>query len=309
MQKLREFLKQEPEAGFTLVELVLSLIITALLAVGVTKVLTVTMQTVAYAQSSTLLSSNVALVDTVLNKDISASNGFVVPDSTSPTKSLLCTSWSTGSTFVAVRPILSLSVPVTVQITSVKRLSSSIEYTVASTDAKNFAVGQLATVNVVSSGSVNSADLGVISAPIASIASGKITVTATPTTADSSAIFVTGTITVNWIHGYEVRKNEINMGELWTLTCDSAGSNNLSNPRLLREDLPLPASTTAWTSTVLCTDKALIDAICTKNTSLTSLTDNPGIKFTIPASTPIKGASRTNKIYTEQAIQGARIIA
>ena len=169
MQKLRELLKQDTEAGFTLVELVLSLVITAILAVGVTKLLTVTMQTVGYAQSSTVRASNVALVNSVINRDISASNGFVIPDTTSstaPDKSKICTSWSTGSSYASVRPILTLSIPVTVQITSVRRFATYNEYTVASADINSLATGQLATVSVVSSGSVNSADLSVSSAPI-----------------------------------------------------------------------------------------------------------------------------------------------
>lgn len=316
MQRLRKHLNQNTEAGFTLVELVLSLVITAILAVGVTRLLTVTIQTVGYAQSSTVRASNVALVNSVLNRDISASNGFVIPDTTSsagPDKSNICTSWSTGSTFESVRPILTLSVPITVQITSVKRLASSIEYTVTGTDSSSLVIGQLATVRVASIGNINSVDLSVTSAPIVSLNSGKFTVTASTSTNDSTALTAAGTVTVNWFHGYEVRKvpvgtDSISMGQLWTFSCPTAGSTSVINPRVLREDLPAPAGSTVWANSVLCTAQTLISTICTKNTSLTSLSDNPGIKFTIPASSPIKG-SRSDHIYTQQVIQGARRIA
>ena len=80
MQKMRNYLKRSPEAGFTLVELLVSLVITAILAVGVTRILTITMQTVSYTQSSTLVASNIALIDSVLSDDIGDSNGFVIPD-------------------------------------------------------------------------------------------------------------------------------------------------------------------------------------------------------------------------------------
>ena len=317
MQKLRELLKQDTEAGFTLVELMLSLVITAILAVGVTKLLTVTMQTVGYAQSSTVRASNVALVNSVINRDISASNGFVIPDTASSNtvdKSKICTSWSTGSSYASVRPILTLSVPITVQITSVRRFATYNEYTVASADINSLAAGQLATVSVVSSGSVNSADLSVSSAPISDPpAAGKFRVTVSTSISDPNAIAAVGTVTVNWFHGYEVRKilvgtDSISMGQLWTFTCPTAGSTSLINPRILREDLPAPAGSTVWINSVMCTDQTLAPTICTKNTSLTSLTDNPGIKFTIPASSPIKG-SRSDHIYTQQIIQGARRIA
>jgi len=312
MQRIRQSVNQDSQAGFTLVELLLSLVITAILAVTITRILAVTVQSVNYIQTSTLVGSNVALVDSTLSGDISASNGFVIPNSTTPDPTKLCTSWkSTDTTYTNVRPLLTLSVPSYLPIASAVGQGSSIIFTLKSGTVNTFVIGQLATIY-----GFTNANISLVSSPITALTPTTITVATTFATYETETPAQNGTAAVNWLHGYEIR-NVSNSGELWSFTCPIAGSaTNLVNPRVLRQGVPLPSLST-WTDSVQCTSysagtamtiiqASAVSTTCPTNKSLTSLIDNPGIQFTIPAA--ITG-SRSNQTYTAQVIQGARSIA
>ena len=320
MQKLRNHLKSNPEAGFTLVELLVSLVITAILAVGVTRILTITMQTVGYTQSSTLVASNTALIDSVLSEDISDSNGFVIPNTTTttPDSTKICTSWiSTDTGFTSARPLLTLSVPSYLPITSAKGNGLSITYSLAMGTTNTFQVGQLATIYGFSNPNLTSISAAITSKTDSSpTQAGTFTVATTISTTEAETPAKNGTAAVNWFHGYEIRSIG-GTGELWLVTCPVTGSTtNLSNPRVLRQGVPLPNDVN-WANMVKCTSFSSGTSIsvaaasstsltCPTNTSLTSLIDNPGIQFIIPPAAP---GSRSNQYYKVQVIQGARSIA
>lgn len=320
MQKLRNHLKSNPEAGFTLVELMVSLVITAILAVGVTRILTITMQTVGYTQSSTLVASNTALIDSVLSEDIAGSNGFVIPNTTTstPDSTKICSSWkSTDTTYTNVRPLLTLSVPSYLPIASAKGNGSTITYTLAANTVNTFQVGQSATIYGFSNSNltVESASITAKTATTVTQA-GTITVATTISTTESETPSKVGTAAVNWYHGYEIRSLG-GAGELWLNTCPITGSTtNLINPRVLRQGVPLPNDVN-WPNMVKCTTFSTGTSIqvaaasatsltCPTNTSLTSLINNPGIQFIIPPAAP---GSRSNQYFKIQVIQGARSIA
>ena len=81
MKMIREIFHGDSESGFTLVELLVSLVITAILAVGVTRILSTSMKTIDYTQTSTLVASNNALIESIVSEDIAASNAFIIPNS------------------------------------------------------------------------------------------------------------------------------------------------------------------------------------------------------------------------------------
>lgn len=307
MQRIKQSLNQDSQAGFTLVELLLSLVITAILAVTVTRILAVTVQSVSYIQTSTLVGSNVALVDSTLSGDISASNGFVIPNTATPDATKLCTSWkSSDTTYTNVRPLLTLSVPSYLPIAKAVGQGTSIIYTLKSGTVNTFVIGQLATIY----GFTNT-NLSLVSSPITALTPSTVTVTTAIATYETETPAQNGTAAANWFHGYEIR-NIANSGELWSFTCPTTGlTTNLVNPRVLRQGVPLP-SEPIWINSVQCASFLSTGSIgiqlsvCPTNTSLTSLIDNPGIQFTIPAATT---GSRSNQTYTPQVIQGARSIA
>jgi len=313
MKKLRQLFTTNTEAGFTLVELIVSLVITGILAVGLTQILTITMQTVGYTQTTTLVASNVALLDSTLSKDISNSNGFVIPNtSTTPDATKICTSWvATDTSYTNVRPLVTLSVPRYLPITKAVGNGLTITYTLATGTTNAFVVGQLATIY-----GFTTASLSMVSAPVTVVTSGSFTVSTTASTTETETPAKNGTAAVNFFHGYEVR-NVANAGELWNFTCPVTGfTTNLTNTRVLRQGVPLPA-VSSWNAAIACTsfssgsDKTITPAsasstICPTDTSLTSLTVNPGIQFSVPAATT---GSRSNQTYTAQVVQGARSIA
>ena len=321
MQKMRNYLKRSPEAGFTLVELLVSLVITAILAVGVTRILTITMQTVSYTQSSTLVASNIALIDSVLSDDIGDSNGFVIPDTatTTPNTSKICSSWkSTDTTYTNVRPLLTLSVPSYLPIASAKGNGLTITYTLGTNTTNTFQVGQLATIYGFSNTNLTLSSAAITAKTETTLTqAGTITVATTLSTTDTETPATVGTAAVNWFHGYEIRSVE-GAGELWLITCPVTGStSNLSNPRVLRQGVPLPNDVN-WPNMVKCTTfdigttalkpitASATSTLCPTNTSLTSLSVNPGIQFIIPPAAP---GIRSNQYLKIQVIQGARSIA
>lgn len=328
MKKIRETLKTNPEAGFTLVELLVSLVITAILAVGVTRILTITMQSVGYTQSATLVASNTALIDSVLSEDISASNGFVIPNSTTtvPDSTKLCTSWiSTDTTYNSVRPLLTLSTPSYLPVLSATGSTGSsgaiIKYTLTMGTANTFQVGQLVTIYGFTNSNLVVTGAAITARTDASATqAGTFTVAAPTANNDTESPTGNGTAAVNWFHGYEIR-NIDGAGEIWLSSCALTGSTtksttNLINPRVLRQGVPLPNSSD-WPNMVKCTTfnagngitvaaASATSTTCPTNTFLTSLVDNPGIQFIVPPANP---GSRSNQYYKVQVIQGARSIA
>ena len=316
MKMMREIFQGDSESGFTLVELLLSLVITAILAVGVTRILSITMRTVDYTQTSTLVASNNALIDSVVSEDIASSNGFVIPNTStsSPDATKICTSWkSSDIDYSSVRPLLTLSVPSYLPITNATGNGSTIVYTLALGTINNFEIGQSATIYGISNPNLSvSGALITAKSDSSATKSGTFTVATSSSTTESESPSTYGTAAVNWYHGYEVRNIE-NMGELWSFTCPATGfSSNLKNPRVLRQGVPLP-SDSSWSVMVKCTQfsgtsilastATSTSTICPTNTLLTSIVDNPGIQFIVPPAT--KG-SRSNQQYKIQVIQGAR---
>ena len=320
MKIFRQLLEINSDEGFTLVELLVSLVITAILAVGVTRILTITMQSVSYTQSSTLVASNTALIDSVFSEDVATSNGFVIPNSTTtvPDSSKICTSWLASDTsYTNVRPLLTLSVPSYLPITNAKGNGLTITYTLALGTTNTFKVGQSATIYGLTSSNLSVASATITAKTDSTVTqAGTFTVSTTTSTTETETPAKTATGAVNWYHGYEVRKVD-NTGEIWLFTCPVTGSTtNLVNPRVLRQGVPLP-SDASWALRVKCTkfdsgtslsvaDATATSATCPTNTSLTSITDNPGIQFIVPPAAP---GSRSNQYYKVQVIQGARSIA
>ncbi len=322
---MRKFIDSTSEDGFTLVELMLSLVITAILAVGVTRVLTITVQSVNYTQSATLVASNSALIDSVLSEDIAASNGFIIPNTstTSPDTSKICSSWkATDATYATVRPLLTLSVPNYLPITNATGNGSTITYTLSMGFTNTFQLNQLVTIYGFTNANLISTSAKITArSDQTALQAGTFTVVAASSTTETETPTKVGTAVVNWYHGYEVRKADT-VGEIWLFSCPTAGyTGTLINPRVLRQGVALPNDSN-WSLRVKCTkfdtvtsptitsitvtEASATSTTCPTNTSLTSLSDNPGIQFIVP---PAKPGSRSNQYYKTQVIQGARSVA
>ena len=319
MKMIREIFQGDSESGFTLVELLVSLVITAILAVGVTRILSTSMKTIDYTQTSTLVASNNALIESIVSEDIAASNAFIIPNTSSsaPEATKICTSWKTTDTaYSTVRPLLTLSVPSYLPIISATGKGSTILYTLALGTQNTFEVGQSATIYGIANSNLTVAGALITAKTEATTSQpGTFTVATSLSTTESETPSNTATAAVNWYRGYEVRNVE-NLGELWSFSCPVTGlTTNLKNFQVLRQGLPL-STDASWSAMVKCTQftGASISAstassastTCPTNTALTSIVDNPGIQFIVPPAT--KG-SRSNQNYKIQIIQGARSIA
>jgi Tfp pilus assembly protein PilV len=101
----------------------------------------------------------------------------------------------------------------------------------------------------------------------------------------------------NTLVGYEVR-TVAGVGAIWRVDCPSLG-NPTGPSQMVRNNLP--ASTDpVWDSAVMCASfpagGSLTSAQCTKDVLLTSITTNPGIIFTIPATVGSSTAISTGQI-------------
>lgn len=128
------------------------------------------------------------------------------------------------------------------------------------------------------------------------------TVNAPITGIDSVRALLTMEYPDNSLVGYEVRTVS-GVGALWRVDCPSLG-NPTGPAQMVRKNLPA-SNDPVWDTSVMCatfpTGGTLSTAQCTKDLLLTSITDNPGIVFTIPAS-----VNATQSISTIQTIVAAR---
>lgn len=106
----------------------------------------------------------------------------------------------------------------------------------------------------------------------------------------------------NTLVGYEVR-TVAGVGALWRVDCPSLG-NPTGPAQMVRNNLP-SSNDPVWDTSVMCanfpTGGSLTTSQCTKDVLLTSITDNPGIVFTIPAT-----LNSSQSISTTQTIVAAR---
>ncbi|MEI6648513.1 MAG: prepilin-type N-terminal cleavage/methylation domain-containing protein [Actinomycetes bacterium] len=69
------------ESGFTLIELVLALFLTSLLALGVSKMFGASVTSMTYNSTTSVTGANTATLNALVTHDIEESNGFIVPSS------------------------------------------------------------------------------------------------------------------------------------------------------------------------------------------------------------------------------------
>ena len=69
------------ESGFTLIELVLALFLTSLLALGVSKMFGASVTSMTYNSTTSVIGANTATLNALVTHDIEESNGFIVPSS------------------------------------------------------------------------------------------------------------------------------------------------------------------------------------------------------------------------------------
>jgi prepilin-type N-terminal cleavage/methylation domain-containing protein len=76
--------KSRENDGFTLVELVLALFVTALLATGITQLLGTSVQSMNYTQKNSINSSSNSLIDSVFVRDVNSTSGIYVSSTSIP---------------------------------------------------------------------------------------------------------------------------------------------------------------------------------------------------------------------------------
>lgn len=295
------------ENGFTLIEVLISITLTAILAIGVVQILGMGVSSIKWTQSATITNSNTAQLGQAFARDVEEANGFDAPSVLGANYTLLCTTGTNSN--ANVLPLVTVSDQISTNITNVTVTVTTVTYTVSS--IRGLSVNRNVTVTGMTYG-----NLSQTAVPVTAVVGNTFSVansSGAPTS--ESGTLTTGVATTSVYIGYEVRSNAAGTsGALWRIMCNAPGSVaalTASDSRILREGLPLPTATD-WSGGVVACPTSLITlgtasaGICTKNTYLTSATANPALQMTIPPSDiAATGASSRMQIPT-QVLTGVR---
>ena len=271
------------DAGVTLIEIIVCLVLSAILAVGITQLLTAStgaMDLSATAATSGNMQSNLV---SYITSDVNMSNGYTVPfssaSSAAPNVNNMCTSWdATDTSYASVVPLVTMSVPVAEVLKSATWNGTSATYTSSTTGI--FVPGQI--VNITDFVNVG---LNLVSATITSATGNTLTVP--NVTTPSGSVTEDATLYMNQNVGYEIRT--INgAGQLWRVTCAMIGANPIDALSVqLRSGLPV-SSSAVWLTSIKClssTGATISSTDCPVNTFLNTQATYPGISLAIPATT------------------------
>jgi len=271
------------DAGVTLIEIIVCLVLSAILAVGITQLLTAStgaMDLSATAATSGNMQSNLV---SYFTSDVHMSNGYTVPfssaSSAAPNVNNMCTSWdATDTSYAKVVPLVTMSVPVAEVLKSATWNGTSATYTSATTGI--FVPGQI--VNITDFVNVG---LNLVSATIASATGNTLTVP--NVTTPSGSVTEDATLYMNQNVGYEIRTVN-GAGQLWRVTCAMIGANPIDALSVqLRSGLPV-SSDAMWLTSIKClssTGATISSTDCPVNTFLNTQATYPGISLAIPATT------------------------
>jgi len=271
------------DAGVTLIEIIVCLVLSAILAVGITQLLTAStgaMDLSATAATSGNMQSNLV---SYFTSDVHRSNGYTVPfssaSSAAPNVNNMCTSWdATDTSYANVVPLVTMSVPVAEVLKSATWNGTSATYTSATTGI--FVPGQI--VNITDFVNVG---LNLVSATITSATGNTLTVP--NVTTPSGSVTEDATLYMNQNVGYEIRTVN-GAGQLWRVTCAMIGANPIDALSVqLRSGLPV-SSNAMWLTSIKClssTGATISSTDCPVNTFLNTQATYPGISLAIPATT------------------------
>jgi len=298
------------DSGFTLIEVIISISLTAILAIGMAQILSMSVSSIKWTQAATITNSNIAQLGQVFARDVEEANGFDVPSVSGANYNLLCTTGTSSNPNVL--PLVTVSNQISTNITNVTVTATKDTYTVST--IRSLSVNQNVTVTGMTYG-----DLSQIASPITAVVGNTFSVAnSNGALTSESGVVTTGVATTSAYIGYEVRKNLAGTsGELWRTMCNAPGSVATlisTDSRILRAGLPLPTATD-WSGGVVACPITLVSlgtasaGVCTKNIYLTTATTNPALQMTIPASvTTANGASSKMQIPI-QVVTGVRSVS
>ena len=296
--------------GFTLVEVIIAISLTAILGIGMAQILSMSISTIKWTQAATITNANISQFGQVFSRDVEEANGFDVPSVSSANFTLLCTT-GTSST-PNILPLVTISNQISTNITNVTVTVPTITYTVSA--IRSLSVNQNVTVTGMAYG-----NLSQIAAPITAVVGNTFSVTnSSGAPATESGVVASGVATTSLYIGYEVRRNLAGTGgELWRVMCNAPGSFAaliVSDSRILRAGLPLPTATD-WSGGVVACPTSLATlgttsaGICTKNIYLTEVTTNPALQMTVPASDIAASGASSRMQIPIQVLTGVRSVS
>lgn len=271
------------DAGVTLIEILVCLVLSAILAVGITQLLTASTGAMDLSTTAATSGNRSNNLVSYFTNDVHITNGFNVPfssaSSTTPNVDNLCTSWdATDTTYTSTIPLVTMSVPVAEVLKSATWNGTSATYT--SSTPGVFVPGQIVNItDFVNTG------LNIVNTTVTNATGNTLTVP--NLTTPSGSVTEDATLYMNQNVGYEIRTID-GAGQLWRVTCAMIGAYPIDALSVqLRTGLPV-SSNAVWLSSIKCllsTGATITSADCPVNTFLNTQATYPGISLAIPATT------------------------
>ncbi len=306
MQKIRQFWSSD-DSGLTLLEVIISLVITGFLAIGLVRITGMSMSAMAYTQATTVQGSNSASLNAIFNNDLVQTNGVVLPSADFSNSNMCMTLSNT-----LIKPLLTLSTQSNILPTNVSWNAS----TSSATFTYNGPQVALTANQLVDISGMTNTLLNLNGLPLVSSTSHTFTVLYPAAT---SALLGTGNeaetsaaaaVVYKWV-GYELHSNAATgTTDLWRVQCATQGSTPDANAQILRTGFDPNIN---WSSSVQCTSASMATVACAKDTLLNATNGNavPAITFTVPPTVPSTSPlyQQNSPVYPQEVLLGARSLS
>lgn len=306
MQKIRKYLSSD-DAGLTLLEVIIAMVITGFLAIGLTRITGMSMSAMAYTQATTVQGSNSASLNAIFNNDLTQSNGVIVPSANFVNSNVCMTLSNT-----LVKPVLTLSTQSNILPTNASWDSTKATATFTYNGPQvALTVGQLVDIAGMTNTLLNSNGLNLLSSTSQSFTVQYPAATAallgSGNEAETSAA---AAVVYKWV-GYEIHANAATgTSDLWRVQCAAQGAAPDANAQILRTGFDPNID---WTNAVQCTSSAMVTSTCTKDALLNATNGNavPAITFTIPATVPSTSPlyQQNSPVYPQEVLLAARSLS
>jgi len=291
------------DAGVTLIEVIIAMVLTAFLAIGLTRIASASLTAMAYTETTAIAGANSASLHSIFNHDLAETNAIVVPSSNFVNSNVCMTLSNT-----LVKPLLTLSTQSNISPTFASWDSTASSATFTYTGPQiAMTVGQLVDIAGMSETLLNATGLMLVS-------SGANTFTllypaATSTlfgTGSETESFGASAIAYKWV-GYELHPNaSTGTTDLWRVQCSRQGETPDANAEILRAGFDPNID---WTNAIKCTASTMATYTCLQDILLTATNANAesGITFTIPATVPASSPlyQQHSAVYQQEVLMGA----
>ncbi len=299
MQNIKRFWSSD-DSGLTLIEIIISLVVTSALAVGLAHIADTSLTAMAYTESTAIKGANSASLNEIFNKDLSQTVGVVVPSSNFVNSNVCMTLSNT-----LVSPLLTLNtqseIPVTHASWDATQGTATFIY---SGPQISLTVNQRVDISGMTNTLLNATGLTLVSSSTSAFT--VLYPAATSALFDIGNEIETtsaGAVIYKWV-GYELHPNAATgTTDLWRVQCAWQGAVPDANGQILRTGFDPNIN---WSNAVQCTFATMTSASCAQDILLNSANANaiPAITLNLPAT-----VAMTSPLYQRHsAVYGQEIL-